>query len=167
MPTETTPPTPPAPNPKGRANRAAALKGAALSRAFTAPTSPTVQGLTTIVFGSKDFLYGDGSGSLQTAICVSIDWTPKVEIPVVENGDGYEAARIPIRDGWDVKAECVYDSALTWPDEDDEILVMSPRYPNGLYFTLDKLPVMIKRKGEVMISLELANRPGINTTPPA
>ncbi len=70
MPTETTPPTPPAPNPKGRANRAAALKGAALSRAFTAPSSPIVQGLTTTLI--RIMLTRDGTNDVTITVSEAI-----------------------------------------------------------------------------------------------
>ena len=155
-------PEPAQPARRQREAKPAADRGA--SRAFSAPTAPTPQGLTTIVWGTGT---GLAMGSaFTTMICVDFEPEPNVDLPTVENCDGFTASRIPIRDGFNSKASFVYDSALTWPADDAEVLVKWPLYPNGLYHTVMKRTLKRSRKKETMIDYELQNRPGINTAAP-
>lgn len=128
--------------------------------------TPTIKGVTTIVWGT-----GSQLGSPAGAIVESIACTPKnpTGIGQIENGNGAEVADILLDDGFDAKITCVYDTAKTWPATGAAVTLTVPSLGGtgtttyACYVT-GQPEVSTSRKKEATITLNLRYRPGISAT---
>jgi hypothetical protein len=95
------------------------------------PVSPTVKGLTTIVWGTNP---GGASNVLPIGVIVDdYDINPTNQGPVgkIENGDGSLVAKIYLDDGFEGSVTFVYDTTITYPAVGDPIVVKLPSTPAG------------------------------------
>jgi hypothetical protein len=138
------------------------------------PVSPTIKGLTTIVWGTNP---GGSANMLPIGIIVERGSVkPKNGGPVaeIENGDGSEVCNVYLDDGFDADVTAVYDTALTYPAVGDTVVFKCPSTPaagsaaaagaaSKSYNTiLQAMPELESaRKTEAKISFKLRFRPGV------
>lgn len=92
------------------------------------PQSVTKKGLTTIYWGTTASALLPTSGVNPK----SVTYTPREnKFGTVDNDKGFEIATILGDDGFDVVAECLWDSAVTFPALGDTILVKRPGDDTG------------------------------------
>lgn len=128
-----------------------------------AVNTPTIKGVTTIVWGT-----GSKLGSPSGAIVESINIKPKnpTGIGEIENGDGAGVVDVLLDDGFDATVSCVEDTAKTWPATGAAVVLT---LPNGAgagstaftCYVLGLPDQALSRKKEAMKTLNLRYRPGI------
>ena len=135
--------------------------------------TPTILGLTTIVWGTRLATADMVARSTWAGATVeSIAITPKNAAPIaeIENGNGAAIAEVLLDDGFDAKVTCLYDTAKTWPALGDTITLRVPNYAGGAVAHIDTLllcfvagnhEISLARKKEATITLNLRYRPGI------
>lgn len=121
----------------------------------------TKLGLTTIFWGAAGLLSGD----LASAIVESLSRKGKRDIGTVEDSKGFTAADVIMDDGSDYEVKLPYDSAITYPDIGDTVLVKTARDSTGKYCYVVDDGDEAQRKKEAMVTLTLRYRVGIDLTP--
>ena len=129
-----------------------------------AVNTPTIKGITTIVWGTLGQL-GSPSGSIVESVAI----TPKNGAPIqdIENGDGASVANVLLSDGFDAKATVVYDTAKTYPALGSAVTLTIPTGSGSggttaySCFVCGDPDINTARKQEAKITLPLRYRPGI------
>lgn len=119
--------------------------------------SATKKGLTTIVWGTDGRL-----GSPNAAIVESLTITPKNAAPIeIEDNNGFTVSQVILDDGFDVVANCLYDTAKTWPAVGGNCNITN--LSNTAFLCLvNAVPKhTLGRKKEAMIEVSLSYRPGV------
>lgn len=121
-----------------------------------------------IVFGVKNGI-NIGANVINGLLLESLTLTPKNGAPIdIEDADGFSAALVGLKDGWDGKATAIYDSAKQMPEEGATATVVAPNTAaNGvntanLNCTFWSWGFTRTKKKEAVIELTFTNRPGIN-----
>lgn len=125
--------------------------------------TPTIKGVTTIVWGTQGRL-----GSPAGAIVEGISIKPKNPngLGEIENGDGAGVADVLLKDGFDASVNCVEDTSKTWPDVGAAVVLTMPNGTGtgttaySCYVTGDPDQTLARKK-EAMKTISLRYRPGI------
>lgn len=121
--------------------------------------SPIIKGLTTIKWGTSSTLT---EAAFTSAIVMRGSFTPKNGAPIeIEDNNGFAAALVFLDDGFDATIECVYDSAITWPTDGDEIAVKRPDDDTARDSWVCSLEHTVERKKEATVSMKICYRPGV------
>jgi hypothetical protein len=126
--------------------------------------SPTLKGITTIVWGTANML-----GSPAGAIIESGTVTPKHGEPIeIEDNNGFAVVQVILDDGFNAKVHCMYDSAKVWPQVGANVVLNVPNSAaanaNAVSYTclVGASPEFTQnRKKEAMIQFALTYRPGV------
>lgn len=134
-------------------------------------STPTIKASAniTLVWGVKGGA-NFGANAVNGSLLETLQLTPKNGSPIdIEDSDGFSAALVGLKDGFDGKATALYDSAKQMPAEGDTITVVAPNTAaNGtgtanLNCTFWSWSFSRNKKKEATIELTFTNRPGINT----
>jgi hypothetical protein len=124
--------------------------------------SPTIKGVTTIKWGTSARLPG---AAFTNAVVMRFTITPKNGAPIeIEDNEGFAKVMVLIDDGFDAVAECLFDTAITWPSVGDTVQVKRPN-PNAeaaLNTLLTGIEQSSERKRETTITMRLSYRPGVS-----
>lgn len=140
-------------------------------------SSPTIKGLTTIVWGTNP-----GPNSPAGAIVETLRLTPKNGSPIeIEDNNGFAAAAVMLDDGFDAALTCLYDANKAWPGASNNVTLQVPQWSsyNGTNFAGGNMggnvtnwasyncfvgaapEVDLSRKREATIAYKIVYRPGI------
>lgn len=123
------------------------------------PTSPIIKGITTIKWGTTGAVVSGNPGS--TVIVESAKFDPNNKEAFIENNDGFDVVWVLLKDGFGVSLVCLYDSALTWPTEGDQIIIKRPSEATSYTCFVRNKPDEQARKKEAMVTIEAFYRPNI------
>jgi hypothetical protein len=123
----------------------------------------SIKGLTTISWGTDGVLTDT---ALDTEVIVeSLQVTPKVEVPEIEDNDGFTVAEVILNNGFDAAVKVVFDTAVTWPVIGDVVRVKLPHIASAYECLLVSITPEAMRKKEKMLTLNVQYRPGVDLTP--
>ena len=127
------------------------------------PASPTIKGITAIVWGTDN-----ASNMTDGLILETLSITPKNAEPIdIEGNLGFSAILVGLRDGFSARATAVFVSNKAFPQEGDNITLVGPRSngtsgTNNYNCTFWSWNFTRGRKKEAMVELVFTHRPDIN-----
>lgn len=105
-------------------------------------------------------------------ILETLSVTPKNSDPIdIEDGDGFSAVLVGLKDGFGAKATGVYDANKAMPAEGDAITLLGPKQDGASTGTANynctfwSWGMTRSRKKEQMVELNFTHRPNINGAP--
>lgn len=134
--------------------------------------NPTIKasGNIAIVWGTTNAANG-GNNSIFGMLIETLTITPKNGDPIdIENGDGFAAIQVGLKDGFNAKATGVYDTTKIMPAEGQNITFVGPKQDGNsgtanYNCTFWSWGLSKSRKKETMVDVNFTYRPVINGDP--
>lgn len=124
-----------------------------------------------IVWGTANAAAGSNANVLPSGMILeTLQITPKNADPIdIEDGNGFTAIQVGLKDGFSAKASGVYDSNKIMPGEGANITLVVPKSDGAnagtenVTCTFWSFEVNRARKTETKVTLNFTHRPQLNT----